>query len=106
MKRSPLKRRTWMNRRGKRTRLWESTRAILKRIFYRRGIVTCELRYVGCTRGLFLGFAHARKRRHLRPDELGQVLLACSSCHAAIERLPEEEMFLAVMTVIEKRETL
>jgi hypothetical protein len=104
VKRSYLNRKTPLNRLGKKGRAWESARAILKRKFYRRGIVTCELRYEGCYRWQFLGFAHAAKRRKLRPEDLGTAILACSNCHDKIERMPPEEMRRIVFETIERRE--
>ncbi|MDQ3802954.1 MAG: hypothetical protein M3416_03760 [Acidobacteriota bacterium] len=104
MRRSPLRRHVPLRGHGKKGRAWSSERRRLKERFYRRGIIYCELRYEGCYRDNFLGFAHARKRRKLRDGELGQVILACSHCHDLIERLSPDEMYDVVMSTIERRE--
>ncbi len=93
-----------MNRRGKKTREWESVRRRLAVKFTEMGITTCELGYEGCRRNDYLSWAHGRKRRHLVGDELESlVILACQPCHQQIERLFEEDMCSIVMDVIEAR---
>lgn len=88
---------------GKKTNAWEKERAKLKVRFLAWGITTCELFYPGCWRDNALGFAHAKKRRNLKPHELGEVILACNPCHDQIEILPETEMTKVVRGVITKR---
>lgn len=91
---------------GKRTKAWESTRRKLKVAFECAGIVECELKWPGCWRDNSLGFAHHKKRRNLKPEELTIVILACSAeCHRKLELLPEKEMEQIVLTTIANRET-
>lgn len=97
MKRSPLK------RAGRKTKQWEKERAKLKVRFLVMGITRCELRLRGCWGDNSLGFAHARKRRNLKPHELGECVLACGPCHDQIEALPESEMAATVRGIIAKR---
>jgi len=94
-----------MNRIGKRTRSWEKERERLKKKFSSWGITSCELRYPGgCWGDNALGFAHAKKRRFLAPEELGVVVLACNRCHDILESLPHDLMEVEVMQVIKQRE--
>lgn len=53
--------------------------------------------------GMYLGFAHAQKRRNLTAETYDVVILACTSCHQQIERLPEADMKAIVESVIAKR---
>jgi hypothetical protein len=90
--------------RGKRTRQWERTRAILKPRFERAGITSCEFRYQGCWRGNALGFAHVDKRRFLAPGELEKVALACCVCHNKLDNeMTRNEMRREVERVIANR---
>ena len=96
---------------------WDKVRAKLKPRFEKAGIICCELRYEGCARDNFLGFAHALKRRHLDshrffsnnlievgdPRHMETTILACNFCHDRLERLLEEQMKLEVMKIIQKR---
>lgn len=53
---------------------------------------------------MFLTPAHSRKRRNITtPEELREVAIACVSCHAAIEILPEAEMTRIVREIIARR---
>jgi len=90
---------------GKKVQAWEKERAKLKVKFYAWGITSCELHYPGCWNDSALGFAHARKRRNLKPHQLGEVILACNICHDKIESLPEEEMEEIVRSIIANRLT-
>lgn len=89
---------------GKKVKDWNRCRRKIKKDFIAMGIQYCELRFENCTGDDYLGFAHAKKRRHLGPDELSVVILACANCHNVIERLPESEMETVVMKVISERE--
>jgi hypothetical protein len=94
-----------MKRVGKRTRSWEKERERLKKKFSIWGITSCELRYPGgCWGDNALGFAHAKKRRFLVPEELGVVILCCNRCHDILESLPHDLMEVEVMQVIKQRE--
>jgi len=98
MQRSPLP------KRGKRTLQWEKERAKLKVKFLSWGITSCELRYPGtCWGDNALGFAHAKKRRFLKPHELGIVVLCCNPCHDILESLPADLMETEVMAMISQR---
>jgi hypothetical protein len=99
MKRTPLK------KLGKKGLAWEKCRRELKVKFQRAGITTCEIGelYPGCWIDNGLGFAHARKRRNLKPGELSVVILACNSCHDNLELLPESEMAKIVLDIIARR---
>ena len=85
------------------TAVWESHRRKLKPRFLAAGITCCELRYEGCWVDNALGFAHAKKRRNLRPEEQQVVILACTVCHQVIERKPEPDMERIVMRTIRNR---
>jgi hypothetical protein len=77
-------------------------RSKLKRQFERWQITVCEM----CGSGLYLGFAHRRKRRFITDDdELTQVALLCVTCHERIEHSSHEEMFEAITSLIEQRES-
>lgn len=103
MKRSYMKRGKRLNPRGKKVKAWERVRSQLKRRFAAAGILTCELRYAGCFFDDLLGFAHAKKRRKLTPEELWIVILACNHCHQQIEVLAPEIMEQIVMATIKAR---
>lgn len=96
-----------MRTNGRRTKDWMKVRRELSAEFAAAGITSCELRLDGCWGDRALGWAHGRKRRHLKGDELKTLTaLACNPCHARIEYLPAPEMLAIVQSVIERRETL
>jgi hypothetical protein len=68
---------------GKKTKEWNRVRKELVKEFEEAGITQCEIRLEGCTKGLFLGFAHTKKRRDV--TDLKRVVLSCTSCHEKIE---------------------
>lgn len=68
---------------GKKTIAWNKARKELVKEFKDWGITCCEIKLQGCTNGLYLGFAHTRKRRDV--TDLKRVVLACSNCHYKIE---------------------
>jgi|SRR3990167_1121845 len=76
---------------GRKTIAWKLARAKLKDKFEDMGITYCELNYPGCLVNNFLGFAHAKKRRYLKEDELEEVILVCVNCHTKLEYSPEME---------------
>jgi hypothetical protein len=117
MRRSPivnkglgLKRKSGMKRSnkrlgpGKKVNAWTNVRKSLKVEFEAMGITVCELQYEGCANDVYLGFAHAAKRRKLTPEDLDHVILACNFCHDKIEFLEPEEMKRIVDETIEGRE--
>ena len=76
---------------GKKTIAWQLVRAKLKDKFESMGITYCELNYPGCLVNNFLGFAHAKKRRCLKEEELEDVILTCVNCHTRLEYSPGME---------------
>jgi hypothetical protein len=88
---------------GKKTIAWEKKRAELKVLFEGWGVITCELKFVGCLINWALGFAHAKRRRNLKPDELGKVILACVHCHEILDCRKEHETEAIVNQVIANR---
>jgi hypothetical protein len=98
-----MTRRKAVNKRGPRTKAWTNARRQLKREFAAMGIQSCELQYGGCWGDDTLGFAHAAKRRKLKPEDLKTVILACANCHDLIEFLPADEMKAVVERTIRLR---
>lgn len=89
---------------GKKSKQWIVVRRRLKIEFEAIGITSCELRYEGCAGDTMLGFAHGRKRRHLKGDELEMLtILACNNCHDKIEYLGPERMLEIVERTIQQR---
>jgi len=83
---------------------WIATRRRLKVQYEAAGITSCELGYEGCWHTGALGFAHGRKRRHLKAGELETlVCLLCGPCHDKIEHLGPDEMLRIVQNVIANR---
>ena len=78
-------------KKGKKTKAWDSARADLKKVYFNRGITSCELRFVGngvvgCSGGMFLGCAHRYKRRDPKCEHtFEQTILCCTNCHQVIE---------------------
>ncbi len=97
--------RTAMKKVGKKSKEWIAVRRRLKVKYEAAGIVSCELKYEGCKRDGWLSFAHGKKRRHLKGNELETLcILSCLICHGRIERLPEDEMCAIVENVIANRQ--
>lgn len=94
---------TRLNLRGKKTREWERVRRQLKKRFMAAGITTCELKFPQCWCDNTLGFAHSRKRLDPLYDSR-EVVLACGSCHTAIEGFTHEGMLEEVKAIIANRE--
>lgn len=90
-----------MNRRGPKTKAWDSERAKLKPKFEAAGITTCEIRYAGCWNDNYLGFAHDAKRR--KNPKLSKVVLGCNPCHDILENMGPERMKAEVDRIIAKR---
>lgn len=88
---------------GKKTDEWNKVRRILKIQFAKVGITTCELTWDGCYKDNLLGFAHAKKRRNLEPEELKIAILVCNCCHDKLDTRPHVETEKIVMTTIRKR---
>ncbi len=73
---------------------WDKIRANLKPKFADAGITSCELSLPGCKQGLFLSFAHSKKRRDIYTQEdMEKVILTCQSCHHFIEVLGNRKIF-------------
>lgn len=94
-----------MLKRGRKSLEWDQVRARLKPYFAKWGRTACEIRLPhDCTRTMFLGFAHPRKRNDLLPGEIWIVILACTNGHNIIEyQMTHQEMFDYVWKVIKKR---
>lgn len=89
---------------GKKTRAWRNVVVRLKKRYAALGITSCELRYEGCWGDQALGFAHGRKRKWLREDELENLcVLACNPCHDVLEVSGADEMLAEVRNVIARR---
>lgn len=96
-----------LKRAGKKVKAWESERRRLVKRFLEAGITECELHGVlehDCKFDNWLSFAHAAKRRKLRPEDLSQVILICTVAHNIIEVWPAEKMKKIVNLTIESRE--
>ena len=84
---------------------WLKVRRELSTEFKAAGITSCELKYEGCWGEKALGWAHGRKRRHLKDGELKSlVVLSCNPCHDRIEYLKPEEMLAIVESIIAQRD--
>jgi len=91
-----------MKRQGKKSLAWNRARLQLKREFFNKQIISCEI--CGSTYGL--SFAHRVKRRFITDDvEMFKVALICVKDHEAIERLPHDEMFYRINEIIENRDS-
>jgi len=91
---------------GKKTKQWNSARAIIKRRFEAVGITTCELQGKlkhDCGIDNYLGFAHDAKRRKLSEAALYHVILICNFAHDIIEVWPAEKMKAIVNDTIQQR---
>lgn len=95
-----------MKRVGKKTRAWTNARNRLKKIFEANSVTTCELRYPGCWVDNALSFAHSRRRRFIKDNEmLMEVVLACTYCHKKLDEMSHEATYETVTKIIEQRET-
>ncbi len=89
-----------MNRRGKKSRKWDTVRAELKKEFEAMGVVTCEI----CGVDNYLSFAHRLKRRYVTTaDELRYVALLCIQDHERIEHSGGQAMYDRITEIVEKR---
>jgi hypothetical protein len=92
--------------RSKKVDAWSRVRAELKKEFYEKQIVTCEL----CGYSDALSFAHRLKRRYITDEvELRQVALLCmdigehKGCHSILEIGDKQVMFDVISDLIERR---
>ena len=90
-KQKPIKR-TRIKQIGKVGKRNIQANAILKIMFRRKDITSCEIMFEGCTGQLFLTNAHKHKREWYRPKAkqgklyaFREVLRACQHCHQIIE---------------------
>lgn len=104
LKRKPSHKR--LQPRGKKTKQWDKVRAELKKEFYDKGIVTCEL----CGYSNALSFAHRLKRRYITDEvELRRVALLCmdvgehKGCHSTLEIGDKQVMYDVVTEIIANR---
>lgn len=87
---------------GKKVKLWNATRAKLKKRFEAAGITRCEI----CGGTFALGFAHSRKRRNITTQQgLEECAILCQEHHSDLERLKESEMCARITAIIAARET-
>jgi hypothetical protein len=85
---------------GKKTDKWNRVRAKLKKRFESAGITRCEV----CFGSFGLAFAHSKKRRFIVNDEdLEEVALLCQPCHEKIEFSGHEQMYQAILNIINQR---
>ena len=84
----------------KRLKNWPSTRAKIKKIFENNNITCCEK----CGNRSFLTFAHSKKRADIKTQQdMEQVALLCQECHHFIEYLGHQEMYDAILKIINSR---
>jgi len=90
---------------GKKVRAWDEIRTKeLKPAFKRAGVVECELRWPGCMKDNYLGFAHSKRRRDITtPEQMREVLICCQNCHDALDLRPHAETEAIVQTIIAAR---
>lgn len=97
---------TELTQEEKRGKAWDSAWRQLKPQFERAGITFCEVGYSGCTRFSFLTPCHSLKRRNCTtPELLREIIIACQSCHAKLEIMPEFRMAFCVREIIAIRPT-
>ena len=91
---------------GKKVNEWHKARNILGKAYADVGIEYCELNIEGEHNGLWVAFAHGRKRRHLVGNELYTfVARACQGCHDFIEyKVGKEKMAQIIQEAIDRRE--
>lgn len=73
---------------------------ILKEIYYKKGIDSCEIRLDGCLGQFTSAFAHKHKRSWYNGNvellsSFNETILACQNCHNIIEndKILTEEVF-------------
>ena len=94
--------------RSKKVDAWSRVRAELKKEFYEKQIVSCEL----CGYSDALSFAHRLKRRFITDEvELRQVALLCMDigthrgCHNQLEHGDKQVMYDVISEIIANRES-
>lgn len=89
---------------GTKTTEWDELRKELKLHFKNNlKIKKCEAKLSGCWVSNGLTFAHAKKRRYIKKDELDKVILCCVQCHITIEAYSHKDMKEFVEKIIESR---
>lgn len=101
---------------GKKTKMWDSVKPGLKEDYQVAGITYCEIgaylmdipQYADQVsqhrHQFFLTWAHGKKRRKLKEEELKLLLvLGCFDCHTFIEALPHAEMLKIIQAIIRAR---
>lgn len=84
----------------KRLNNWTKTRAKIKLDFEKKGITYCEM----CGARNFLSFAHSKKRSDIKTQkDMEQVVLLCQKCHHSIEYIGHQEMYDAIIEIINNR---
>lgn len=92
-----------INKIGKKGEDWNAARKELKKVFEAHKTTSCELSLKGCWKDKALTFAHVDKRRNLTPEELHEVVLACTPCHQQVEALPRLQMRKKLSGIIKGR---
>lgn len=96
-----------VNKIGKKSKQWIEARKEVVEHFEQIGLpIVCEAQLEGCTRTMFLTFAHSRKRRNIESaEQLKEIALLCSTCHSIVDRWKPENTEYYIKQLIEKRET-
>jgi hypothetical protein len=96
-----------INKIGKKGEANLKANVIMKEAFLNMGIVTCEIKLEGCFKNNFLTFAHLKKRRFLKEEDLLVGVLACVNCHTKVEydckRYTGQDMETFLQSIIDKR---
>lgn len=96
-----------LKRIGKKTKASLNAVIQMKKAFLEMGIVTCEIKLDGCLKNNFLSFAHIKKRRYLKEEDLLKGVLACYECHRKVEYECEKwtgkSMEIFLTNIINKR---
>lgn len=81
---------------GTKTLEWITAKKILDRIYKKKGIYYCELRFKGCFPSWTLAYAHRYRRTDPRSEHTFEgTIRACSNCHQKLDADKDltEEMF-------------
>jgi hypothetical protein len=92
---------------GKRTNAWQKGLHDLKQAFAEHKVMDCEIRFEGCLKNNFLGFAHVKRRVNYDEQELvdpNNVVLACQQCHYTVDyEMPRGESEKLLAGLVKKR---
>lgn len=104
-KSSGLKSTKSVNKIGKKSKQWIEARKEVVEHFEEIGLpVLCEAQLEGCTRTMFLTFAHSRRRRNIEnAEQLKEIALLCSTCHSIVDGWKPEHTEYYIKQLIDKR---